>query len=139
MSGSQTDRPVGGELAAAISSGVVRVIRDYVGRGPTKARTYVSTDLIAVVLEDTLTKGERSLVMDGETTLVLSARRAYQRTMQDDLIALVEGLSGRKVMAFLSDNHLDPDVAVESFVLEPADPSNGRVAATDGDHSSSVA
>lgn len=76
-------------------------------------------DLVTVVLEDLLTKGERSLVNDGETKLVLAARSAYQRTMSEDLIGLVEAITGRQVRAFLSDNHLDPDVAVESFLLEP--------------------
>ena len=119
-------------MASAISNGVVRLLRDYTGRGPTRARTHVSDDLISVVLEDTLTKGEMSLVGDGETELVLKARHAYQRTMSGDLVSLVEQLTGRKVRAFLSDNHIDPDVAVESFVLEPkaADPasSNGDAA-----------
>jgi len=69
---------------------------------------------------DTLTKGERSLVDDGRRELVLAARKAYQQTMRTDLIALVEQLSERRVVAFLSDNHLDPDIAVESFVLEQA-------------------
>lgn len=119
MSSSQIEHPLGGELASGISNGVVRLLRDYTGRGPTRARTYITGDLVSVVLEDTLTKGERSLVKDGETALVLSARHAYQRTMSADLIALVEGLTGRKVRAFLSDNQIDPDVAVESFVLEP--------------------
>lgn len=119
MSTSQIEHPAGGELASAISNGVVRLLRDYTGRGPTRARTHIGEDLVSVVLEDTLTKGERSLVRDGETTLVLNARHAYQRTMGPDLIALVERLTGRKVRAFLSDNHIDPDVAVESFVLEP--------------------
>ena len=119
MSGTQVEHPVGGQLASAISNGVVRLLRDYTGRGPTRARTYIVGDLVSVVLEDTLTKGEMSLVGDGETALVLEARHAYQRTMADDLIALVEGLTGRKVRAFLSDNHIDPDIAIESFVLEP--------------------
>jgi uncharacterized protein YbcI len=118
MSSSQIDTPVGGELSAAISNGVVRLVREYTGRGPTKARTYMKDDLVSVVLEDSLTKGERSLIHDGETKLVLAARKAYQRTMQDDLVNLVESLTGRKVVAFLSDNHLEPDIAVESFVLD---------------------
>lgn len=119
MPGSQPDVKVAGEVAAAISSGVVRLLREYTGRGPTRARTYLKGDLISVVLEDTLTKGERSLVLDGEVALVLTARRAYQSTMQRDLITLVETLTGREVLAFLSDNHLEPDIAVESFVLVP--------------------
>jgi len=99
MSASQIQHPVGGVLASAISNGVVRLLREYTGRGPTRARTHISDDLINVVLEDTLTKGEQSLVNDGETALVLSARNAYQRTMRTDLVILVEELTGRKVRA----------------------------------------
>jgi uncharacterized protein YbcI len=120
VSESQSEHAAVGELAAAISTGVVRLLREYTGRGPTKARTYIKEDLVSVVLVDTLTKGERSLVKDGQTELVLQARHAYQRTMRDDLVELVETLTGRKVIAFLSDNQIDPDIAVESFVLEPA-------------------
>ena len=121
MSGTQQERPPAGSVAAAISNAVVRLLAEYTGRGPTKARTYINDDYIAVVLQDTMTKGERSLVRDGKVELVLSTRKAYQHTMRDDLVAAVERLSGRKVLAFLSDNHADPDIAVESFVLTPLD------------------
>jgi uncharacterized protein YbcI len=119
MSGTQVEHTTAGPLAAAISNGVVHLLLEYTGRGPTRARTHITDELISVVLEDTLTKGERSLVDDGETDLVLNARKAYQRTMSRDLVALVEETTGRKVRAFLSDNHMEPDIAVESFVLEP--------------------
>jgi uncharacterized protein YbcI len=98
---------------------VVRLLSDYTGRGPTKARTYISDDLITVVLHDTLTKGERSLVRDGRINLVMENRRAFQHTMSAELTAAVEHLSGRTVLAFLSANHVDPDLAVESFILVP--------------------
>jgi uncharacterized protein YbcI len=107
-------------MTSAISSAVVQLMREYTGRGPTKARTYIDEDLITVVLQDTLTMGERSLVRDGEIELVLTSRKAFQRTMSTQLIAAVERHSGRRVLAFLSDNHIDPDVAIESFVLVPA-------------------
>jgi uncharacterized protein YbcI len=126
MSISQIDVPHNGALSAGISNAVVGLLRDYTGRGPTRARAHINDGLITVVLEDTLTKGERSLVADGKCDLVLTTRHAYQLTMRADLIAIVEQLSGRKVKAFLSDNHIDPDVAIESFVLEPA--------ATSSDH-----
>jgi uncharacterized protein YbcI len=131
VSSSQIEHPVGGELASALSNGIVRLLRDYTGRGPTRARAHLSGDLVSVVLEDTLTKGERSLVQDGEAALVLTARKAYQGTMRADLIALVEETTGRTVRAFLSDNHIDPDVAIESFLLEPdldQPPLNGAAA-----------
>ena len=118
MLGSPTEHPQG-QLAAAISNLVVRVVSEYTGRGPTQARSYIEQDLVSVVLRDTLTKGERSLVRGGRAEIVRSMRRAYQDTMRDELSAGIEALTGRTVVAFLSDNHVDPDVAVETFVLEP--------------------
>lgn len=108
-----------GSTATAVSNAVVRLLSEYTGRGPTKARTHISGDLVSVVLQDTLTKGERSLVRDGRTQLVLDTRKAYQGTMSSALVDAVEEIVGRKVIAFLSDNHIDPDIAIESFVLEP--------------------
>jgi uncharacterized protein YbcI len=70
-------------------------------------------------LQDTLTKAERTLVNRGQADLVLHTRKTFQNTMSEDLIAGVEELTGRKVRAFLSSNHIDPDVAIESFLLEP--------------------
>jgi uncharacterized protein YbcI len=110
-----------GTVSSAISNAVVRLLAEYTGRGPTKARTHINDDYIAVVLQDTMTKGERSLVRDGKVDLVLDTRKAYQQTMREDLIAAIERLTGRTVFAFLSDNHADPDIAVESFVLVPLD------------------
>ncbi|HEY4428592.1 MAG TPA: DUF2294 domain-containing protein [Solirubrobacteraceae bacterium] len=106
-----------GAMSSAISNATVRLLSEYTGRGPTKARTYIVGDLVTVVLQDTLTKGERGLVRNGERALVLETRRAYQRTMSAQLIANVEEITGRRVLAFLSANHIDPDYAVENFVL----------------------
>jgi uncharacterized protein YbcI len=122
-----------GSIASAISSTVVQLMREYTGRGPTKARTYVDDDLISVVLQDTLTMGERSLVRDGEVDLVLASRKAFQRTMSSEMIAAVEQHSGRTVLAFLSDNHVDPDIAVESFVLAPKADRDTDVDGSNGD------
>jgi uncharacterized protein YbcI len=70
-------------------------------------------------LQDLLTKGERSLIRDGKADFVLETRRAYQLTMCDDFTAGIEEITGRQVIAFLSANHLDPDIAIESFMLAP--------------------
>ena len=111
---------VAGAHSAAISKLAVRVVLDYTGRGPTKARTYIQDDLVSVVLQDSLTKGERSLLQDGEHGLVLDMRKTFQRTMKGDLIAGVEEIVGRRVIAFLSANHVEPDISIESFLLAPA-------------------
>lgn len=108
-----------GSAAKDISRGAVQILREYTGRGPTKARTMFSKDTVAIVLGDTLTKGERSLVTMGERDHVLRTRRTYQELMRDELVQLVERLSGRTVEAFFSDNHIEPDYAVEFFLLDP--------------------
>jgi uncharacterized protein YbcI len=109
-----------GPRAAAISNAMVQLLHAYTGRGPTRARTTISDDLIVCVLADTLTKSELKLVDAGEERLVLEERSTFQRLMREQAIGAVESLSGRTVKAFMSNNHIDPDVAVETFVLEPA-------------------
>lgn len=107
-------------MAAAISSATVKLLSEYTGRGPTRARTTINSDHVTVIFRDALTHGERSLVADGKHEIVQEMRRCFQRTMASDLIAVIERLTGRRVIAFMSDNHIDPDMAVEVFVLEPA-------------------
>jgi uncharacterized protein YbcI len=121
MTSTHTEHSHGGSKFAAISNHVVSTMSAYTGRGPTKARTYINDDIVTVVLQDTLTKGERSLVADGLDELVLTMRKAFQGTMRHDLIDGIETILGRKVAAFLSDNHIEPDVAVETFLLASAD------------------
>jgi uncharacterized protein YbcI len=108
-----------GSLTAAISNAMVGVIHRYTGRGPTRARTTVGDDVIVCVLGSTLTKGEESLVAHGKADVVLQGRRAFQDTMEADAVAAVEQLSGRRVIAFMSTNHISPDLGVEIFILEP--------------------
>jgi uncharacterized protein YbcI len=108
-----------GELAATISMTVVRALARTTGRGPTKARTTIGENGVFVVLQDSLTVGERTLANHGEGQAVLDLRRRWQRVMQADVSKEIEQLTGRKVIGFMSDNHIDPDLAVEVFVLEP--------------------
>jgi uncharacterized protein YbcI len=119
MAATEQDSTGHGAMVVAISNAVVRCTREYTGRGPTKARTYIHDDAITTFLSDTLTKGERALADRGEEDQVREMRRAFQRAMRDDLCAEIEKITERKVIAFFSDNHIDPDMAVEGFVLAP--------------------
>ena len=101
-----------------ISTATVQLLREYTGRGPTKAQTLINDDVVTILLADTLTKGERKLVDSGRPDRVLQLRHDYQLTMRDELIGIVERQLDRKVIAFMSQNHIDPDLAVEVFVLE---------------------
>jgi len=105
--------------SSAISKLVVQTTAEFTGRGPTKAQTQLNEHFVTVVLRDILTKGEQSLVRDGSGEVVLMMRQAFQRTMEPVLVAGVERITGREVVAFLSANHIDPDVAIETFVFAP--------------------
>jgi uncharacterized protein YbcI len=108
-----------GQLAAAISNAVVRAIARTTGRGPTKAKTTLGENGVFVVLQDSLTIGEQTLNDAGQGQAVLDLRRRWQQVMEADVSRQIEELTGRKVVGFMSDNHIDPDLAVEVFVLEP--------------------
>ena len=114
------DHPHDGSPNAQISRSAVQTLRDYTGRGPTRARTTINTDSVMIVLGDILTKGERKLADSGKAERVLAVRHDFQLVMREELVAAVERTLDRKVIAFMSDNHLDPDIAVEVFILEPA-------------------
>ena len=114
----------------------MRLLRDYTGRGPTQAYTTITDSHVVVVLRDALLKAERSLVEDGHADAVIDMRRRFQRTMKTALVEAIEENTGREVLAFLSDHHIDPDIAVEVFILKPRGTRDGPDGATpspDGD------
>ena len=114
------ERDPDGLLAAAISTGVVRLLGKHTGRGPTKARTTVSGDLAVVTLADCLTTAEKQLASNGHRELVMRARTDLQRGMRADAIALVEQLTQREVTTYLTDQQIDPDHGVIVFMLAPS-------------------
>src|SRR4051794_33889929 len=126
------DRPTQGRMASAISNAVVSLFAEYLGRGPTRARTVFGRDVVTVILEETLTKAERRLVEEGEGKSVVETRHVFQRTMRGDLTTAVEEIIGRRVIAFLSDQTTDPDISAEIFVLEPAHDANDLDQTQDG-------
>jgi uncharacterized protein YbcI len=107
-----------GALTTRISNGIVHVIATYTGRGPTRAHTTIDGKLIVCLIEDALTTSERRLLEQGADDAVLTIRQSVQDAMKDELIALVEDLTGRKVVAVMSASHTSPDCGLEAFVLE---------------------
>jgi uncharacterized protein YbcI len=108
----------GGELNAAIARDIVRCYSERLGRGPTKARAFYRDDVVVVVLQDAMTPAERSLAASGRADAVINVRDAFHELMRADFVASIERLTGCKVAAFLSANHVDPDVAAEIFILD---------------------
>jgi uncharacterized protein YbcI len=109
----------GGELNAAVTREVVRIHTAAIGRGPKKSYSFHNGDTMITVMLEVLTRAERNLVSFGEGDTVLTVRRLSHRAMADEMKAEVERLTGRNVIAFMSDNHIDPDMAIEVFILDP--------------------
>lgn len=120
MPGTTREAVSSGLMGAAISNSMVSLLHQYTGRGPTRARTTIGEDLIVCVMGATLTIGERTLAEAGKAEIVLQGRRAFQEAFHADAVASVQEITSRRVVAFMSNNHIDPDLAVEVFVLEPA-------------------
>ena len=111
--------PRGDSASREISRAMVGLFKKYVGRGPTVAKSYVHDDLVVCVLHDTMTRAERTLSEEGQAGEVRRLRRSFQDLFREHASREIERITGRPVVAFLSDHAVDPDWAVEAFVLQP--------------------
>jgi uncharacterized protein YbcI len=106
-------------------------MREHYGRGPIKAKTYLLDNLIVCVLSDGFTAIERTMMEGGEPERVLELRRDFQRMMKDRYTTMIEELTGRKVLAFLSQAHVEPDLTIEMFLLDTPLPGAGALELVD--------
>jgi uncharacterized protein YbcI len=114
----------GGELNAAVTSALVGIHHRYLGRGPETASTFHYGNVLVTLMHEVLTRSEKSLTRTDQVEAVRHIRHVFQETMEADFREAVERLTGRKVLAFISGKHLDPDVAAELFIRDgpPARP-----------------
>ncbi len=108
----------GGELNAAVTSALVGIHTEHLGRGPKTASTFHYGNVLVTLMHDVLTHAEKSLTRNEHTEAVSDIRHLFQKTMETDFCAAVERLTGRRVCAFISGNHIDPDIAAEMFILD---------------------
>ena len=106
-----------GNARATIANEITRLQSEYYGKGPTTAKTYIVEDLVAVVLEETFTPAEKTLIARGEAESIQQIRRRFQGAMAEQFISIVEQATGREVRAFLSDTDVERDISVETFLL----------------------
>jgi uncharacterized protein YbcI len=106
-------------LSSAISREMVRLYKNQFGRGPTKAHTLIARDVIVCTLEQSLTPAERRMVELGELHKLRDVRLFFQHATEKEFKDIIEGLTGRKVRAFISGMDVERDVASEVFYLEP--------------------
>jgi uncharacterized protein YbcI len=109
----------GGHLLSAISNSIVRILRERYGRGPMKAKTYALDDIIVVVLRaGGFTPSEQTMIDRGEPERVVEMREDFQRVMAQDYKDTIEQLTNRKVLAFLSNAHVEPELTLEVFFVD---------------------
>ena len=108
----------GGELNAALTSALVGIQNEHLGRGPKTASTFHYGNVVVTIMHDVMTPAERTLARTGNGPAVTQMRHLLQETMQTDFKSAVERLTGRNVVAFISGNHVDPDMAAEIFVMD---------------------
>ena len=110
-----------GLARTAISNGLVGLLKEFYGVGPTQAKTYYYDDLVVCLLRGGFTRVERTLLEGGRTSAVIEQRMAFQEVMRDRFTEVIERETGRSVVGFMSGNQQDPDMICEVFVLAPTD------------------
>jgi uncharacterized protein YbcI len=130
---SSEDKLHGGALLSAISNGIVALLREHYGRGPMKAKTYALDDIIVCVLRGSgFTPIERTMMDSGEPERVVAMREDFQRLMAKRYTELIEEMTDRKVVAFLSQAHVEPDLTLEVFFVDRPLEGFGAVEVTPG-------
>src|ERR1700685_4407115 len=110
-----------GDVLTAISDGMVRLLREFYGRGPTRAKSYYADDMVVCVLRGGFSRVEQTLLEGGRGAAVIEQRMAFQELMRARFEEVIESATGRRVIGFMSGNQQDPDMMCEVFVLAPTD------------------
>ena len=112
---------VHGDVLTAISDGMVGLLKEFYGRGPTRAKSYFQDDLVVCVLRGGFSRVEQTLLEGGRGRAVIQQRMEFQELMRDRFYAVIEGATGRPVIGFMSGNQQQPDMMCEVFILAPTD------------------
>jgi uncharacterized protein YbcI len=118
-------RPDRGGLLEEITRSVVRLHKEYIGQGPTQARTYIGEDLVICVLQGGFSRSERTLLERGRPGAVIHRRQALDETLRQPLSDTIERLVERRVVGFTSAMQPDGEFSTMVFLLESARSANG--------------
>ena len=110
-----------GDMLTAVSDGMVALLKEFYGRGPSRAKSYYEDDLVVCLLRGGFTRVERTLLDGGRGASVIQQRMEFQELMRERFEAVIEGATGRKVIGFMSGNQQHPDMMCEVFILSPTD------------------
>jgi uncharacterized protein YbcI len=110
-----------GDVLTAISDGLVGLLKEYYGHGPTRAKSYYEDDLVVCVLRGGFSRVEQTLLDGGRGAAVIQQRMEFQEVMRQRFADVIEGATGRRVIGFMSGNQQHPDLMCEVFILAPTD------------------
>jgi len=116
-----TTQQTPGEVLTEISDGMVALLKEFYGRGPTRTKTYYQDDLVVCLLRGGFTRVEETLLAGGRGSAVIQQRMEFQEVMRDRFEAVIAKATGRPVIGFMSGNQQDPDMICEVFILAPTD------------------
>ena len=114
-------RQQAGVARTAISNGLVALLKEFYGVGPTQAKTYYHDDIVVCVMRGGFTRVEQTLLEGGRTSAVIQQRMEFQEVMRRRFTTVVEQATGREVVGFMSGNQQEPDMICEVFILAPSD------------------
>ena len=110
-----------GDVLTAISDGMVALLKEFYGRGPTRTKSYYEDDLVVCVLRGGFSRVEQTLLDGGRGAAVIQQRMEFQEVMRDRFAGVIQEATGRPVIGFMSGNQQHPDMMCEVFILGPTD------------------
>ena len=111
----------GDDMLQAVTEAMVALHERYHHRTPVTAKTLLlGDDLLISVLGGVYTDVEKTMIELQRSTIVQETRSTFQIAMQRRFIDQVERITGRGVLAFISNHHVGPDIEVEVFMLTPS-------------------
>src|ERR1700733_5057889 len=110
-----------GDVLTAISDGMVALLKEFYGHGPTRTKSYYADDLVVCVLRGGFSRVEQTLLEGGRGTAVIQQRMEFQELMRGRFETVIEHATGRRVIGFMSGNQQHPDMMCEVFILAPTD------------------
>lgn len=117
----QTTAREQGDVLTDISDGLVGLLKEFYGRGPSRAKSYYQDDLVVCVLRGGFSRVEETLLEGGRGPAVIHQRMEFQELMRERFEAVIESATGRPVIGFMSGNQQHPDMMCEVFILAPTD------------------
>jgi uncharacterized protein YbcI len=110
-----------GDVLTAISDGMVALLKEFYGHGPSRAKSYFEDDLVVCVLRGGFSRVEQTLLEGGRGAAVIQQRMEFQELMRERFAGVIEAATGRRVVGFMSGNQQHPDMMCEVFILGPTD------------------